>query len=102
VEFVAFHVYAPAAEHDTFRFEPQPLLNRGIAAQLDFASGTKHAMPGKIESSMECGDDLSRGPGITCGPGDRTIRRHSSSRDRADSSQYLLSHRIAHGSWYLR
>lgn len=53
LELVRFHVYPAAAEADAFGFQTQPLLNRVIAAQLDFAAGAEHALPGQSKGTMQ-------------------------------------------------
>ena len=45
MEFVDAHVDFAAAEGDAFRFQAQALLDGRVAAEFDFASGTKNALP---------------------------------------------------------
>jgi hypothetical protein len=47
------HVYAAAAENHSFGFQPEPLLDRVVASQFDFAAGTQNALPGKPEGTVE-------------------------------------------------
>lgn len=44
--FVGLHIDFPPTKAHAFGFEPKPLFDRGIAAQLDFTAGAKHPLPG--------------------------------------------------------
>jgi len=51
-EFVRFHIHPPSAEAHTFTFQPQPLFNGRISAQLNLAARAQNAMPGQSERTM--------------------------------------------------
>ena len=87
MEFAANHIHFMAAEDDAFGLETQPLFNRRIAAQLDGAAGSEHAMPRHINSPAERCYHLSRGPGKASSAGDGSVGGNFATRDLADCRQ---------------
>src|SRR5438034_8405927 len=81
MEFVRLHIDSPAAEAYTFAFQPQPLFDGRISAQLNLAACAQNAMPGQSERTMENSDNLPRCPGISCPAGDSAVSRDFSSRN---------------------
>jgi len=51
-ELVRLHVHAAATESNTFSVQPQALFYSGITAKLDFATRSKHSLPGQAEAAM--------------------------------------------------
>jgi hypothetical protein len=45
-KFESFHIDPTAAKLNALSLQAQPLLNRGISAQLDLASRANDALPG--------------------------------------------------------
>jgi hypothetical protein len=45
LELVSLHVYAAAAEGNSFGFQSKPLLDCGIAPQLNFPTGAQNTVP---------------------------------------------------------
>lgn len=83
---VRFHIHLAAAETHAFGFEPESLFYGGIAAQLDFAPGAEHPLPGKSKAMSEDRCDLpccSRKSGCSSYA---AIGRNLPTRDRSDGS----------------
>jgi len=81
---VDLHVDPTATEGDALSLKPEALLNRVIAAQPDFSSGSQHAMPRQPDGASQHADHLSCGARMTGGAGHRSVSCNFAPRDFAD------------------
>jgi hypothetical protein len=83
---VRLHIHFSPAEAHAFGFEPQPLLNSGIAAQLDLASGAEYALPRQSKTVAQNRRDLPRCPWKSRSPGDATVSGNLAAWNRPNRS----------------
>ncbi len=78
---VRFHICTTTSEADTFGFQAKTLLQGRVAAQLDFAAGAEHALPGQAIGSAQNLCDLASVSGKARSPGDRAVSRDLPARN---------------------
>ena len=78
------HVHAASPKADSLRFQPQTLLDTGIALQLDLTSSSDHTLPRKSKRCMQDPDHLASRPGVTRRSRDCPISGDFPSRNTAD------------------
>jgi hypothetical protein len=64
---VRFHIHFSPTEAHAFGFQPESLLDRGIAAQFNLSARTQHPLPGQSESIAQDRGYLPRGAWRSCG-----------------------------------
>ncbi|SPE28271.1 hypothetical protein SBA7_120047 [Candidatus Sulfotelmatobacter sp. SbA7] len=81
---MALHVYAAASKHHPFGFETEPLFDGGVAAQFDFSSRAKYALPGESERGAQNSNHLTGCSGVAGGAGHGAVGGDFAARDFAD------------------
>ena len=87
LEFVTFHVHPATAEGHAFGLEAETLLEARFSLQLNFSSGSKHALPGESEGTAQHTDDLAGGTGVSGGTGNSTVGRDLAAGDTTNSGE---------------
>src|SRR5262249_17476384 len=94
-EFMLTHVNAPAAEHNAFVFEPQPLLHGGGTAQFDMAARAHDTVPGNGSMRRPEGPCyLPRVTRIAGGARHAAVGRDFAFRDFPDGDQQIAEHTL--------
>src|SRR5208283_4254311 len=73
IKLMRFHIDLAPAEVDPLGLQPQPLLGRRIAAQLDLSPRAQHPLPGQFESTMQHLHHLPRRSRKACDMRDRPV-----------------------------
>ncbi len=83
---------AAPAEGDPFHFEPEALVEGGVALELDGAAGADDALPGQIDPGVERTDNLAGGTRVSRGFGDGAVGRDVAAWNLADGGEDAFSH----------
>ena len=75
------HIHAPSAKPHALRFQPKPLFDRVVAAQLNFPARAKNSLPWQTERPMQHSRNLACMSRQTSCTGDRPISGNLAARN---------------------
>jgi hypothetical protein len=84
LELVRLHIHAQPAKPHPLSFQPEALLHRGVASQLDRSARAQHSLPGQSKSAPQDRSNLSRRPRKPRRPRHPAISRYFPPRNRAN------------------
>ena len=81
LKLMPFDIYAPPPEAHALSLQSQPLFDGGIAAQLNLATRSQHALPREPERAPQNCCHLPSCSGISRGPRYGTVGRDFATRN---------------------